>query len=282
MRATLRLMMYAFAMLVGALLVTNNVFLAHGAFVTPMEWIARFLLTEEGRIVASCLAAVLLLSPLGILLRYWQATRRARDISYQTEHGRISVNLIAVEEALTRAIEGEPEVKKAHVRVYEDRVKRVVMIEAVMTLWEVPNVTDRNRFCQRLLRRRFAELMPERTAVEVNLSVHRLTTRGTAPAPAPTPSKESGRKDAVRITPTPSPVPDTAPGPPTSTFYRDPLLDDTSPLSSPATDEDLYLGPSYPVVKDDDEDGTGQYTKPSTTATKPEKSKQPGKSGRQR
>jgi len=270
-------MMYAFAMLVGALLVTNNLFLARGALVTPMEWIARFLLSSEGRMVASGVAAVLLLSPLAIMLRYWQATRRARDISYQTEHGRISVNLIAVEEALTRAIEGEPEVKKAHVRVYEDRVKRVVMIEAVMTLWEVPNVTDRNRFCQRLLRRRFAELMPERTAVEVNLSVHRLTTRGPAQTPAPAPVK-----DAVRITPTPSPVPDTAPGPPTSTFYRDPLLDDTSPLSSPATDEDLYLGPSYPVVKDDDEDGTGQYTKPSTTSTKAEKAKPSPKSGRQR
>ena len=46
-----------------------------------------------------------------------------------------------------------------------------------MTLWEVPNVTDRNRFCQRLLRRRFAELMPEQTAVQVNLTVHRLTMR---------------------------------------------------------------------------------------------------------
>jgi hypothetical protein len=262
MRAPLRVLMYAFAMAIGALLVLNNLFLARGMPVTPFQWLATFLVTSEGRMVASGLAAVLLLSPLAILLRYWQATRRARDISYQTEHGRISVNLIAVEEALTRAIEGEPEVKKAHVRVYEDRVKRVVIIEAVMTLWEVPNVTDRNRFCQRLLRRRFAELMPERTAVEVNLSVHRLTTRGpSAPAPLPAPPL-----------PIMAPMPATAPGPQTASIYRDPLMDDdTSPLSSPATDEDLYLGPSYPVVKDDDEDGTGQFTKPNPkTAAKAE------------
>ncbi|MBA3710786.1 MAG: hypothetical protein H0W83_18430, partial [Planctomycetes bacterium] len=171
MRAALRMMMYIAAMAVGALLVANNFRPNIG------DWIAGFSKTDEGRLVASGVAVILMLSPLAIFLRWMQVMRRAREISYQTENGRISVNLIAVEEALTRAIEGEPEVKKAHVRVFEDRVKRVIIIEAVMTLWEVPNVTDRNRFCQRLLRRRFAELMPEQTAVQVNLTVHRLTTR---------------------------------------------------------------------------------------------------------
>jgi hypothetical protein len=111
------------------------------------------------------------------VVRWYQVWRRSREISYTTETGKISVNLIAVEEALTRAIEGEPDVKKATVRVFEDRVKRSIIIEAVVTLWEVANVTERNRFCQRLLRRRFAELMPEQTVVQVNLNVHRLNQR---------------------------------------------------------------------------------------------------------
>jgi hypothetical protein len=122
--------------------------------------------------------------------------------------------------------------------------------------------------------------MPERTAVEVNLSVHRLTTRGPAAAPVVAPTK-----DSARVAVTPAPAEKTAPSPPTtSTFYRDPLMeDDTSPLSSPATDEDLYVGPSYPVAKDDDdEDGTGQYTKPSAKPAKTDTAKATPNKGRQR
>jgi hypothetical protein len=76
------------------------------------------------------------------------------------------------------------------------------------------------------------------------------------------------------------PIPATAPGPPTASVYRDPLLDDTSPLASPATEEDLYVGPSYPVVKDDDDEGTGQYTRPNPKVVKAEAKPATSKSGR--
>ncbi|MBA2479861.1 MAG: hypothetical protein H0V44_04295 [Planctomycetes bacterium] len=261
MRAALRMMMYIAAMAIGTLLVANN--FRPGV----ADVIVTFLKTEEGRLVASGIAVILMLSPMAIFLRWMQVMRRAREISYQTENGRISVNLIAVEEALTRAIEGEPEVKKAHVRVYEDRVKRTIIIESVMTLWEVPNVTDRNRFCQRLLRRRFAELMPEQTAVQVNLSVHRLTTR---------------RADSHQTVLTPQ---SNAPSTAASTtalekrardgdeaLYRDPLLDsDSSALGTPTNEEDLYVGPTYPVVKEDEDENTQAYF------ARPAPDKKPGK-----
>jgi hypothetical protein len=254
MRAALRMLVYLACGAIGALLVAN-LFQP-----TLVDRIAAFLKTEEGRLISSGLAIILLLSPLAILLRWWQASRRAREISYQTENGRISVGLIAIEEALTRAIEGEPEVKKAHVRVFEDRVKRSVVIEAVMTLWEVPNVTDRNRFCQRLLRRRFAELMPEQTAVQVNLTVHRLTTRRpeTAPAPAPAPAaanagagKAAGPAAALEKR-----------EPEAEATYRDPLMD-SALLPVAGADEDLYVGPTYPVVKEEDDEAQ-YYPRPAT------------------
>jgi hypothetical protein len=243
------MMMYIAAMAIGALLVANN--FRPGV----ADAIVAFLKTEEGRLAASGIAVILMLSPMAIFLRWMQVMRRAREISYQTENGRISVNLIAVEEALTRAIEGEPEVKKAHVRVFEDRVKRAIIIEAVMTLWEVPNVTDRNRFCQRLLRRRFAELMPEQTAVQVNLSVHRLTTRRpesqtAALAPAATAPAKNVSTTALekRIREG------------DDTGYRDPLLDSESgALGVPGSEEDLYVGPAYPVVKEDEDENTQAY-----------------------
>jgi hypothetical protein len=251
MRAALRVLVYLTAMAIGGLLV-GNLFQP-----TLAEHIAAFLKTEEGRLISSGIAVVVLLAPLAILLRWWQVMRRARDISYQTENGRISVSLIAIEEALTRAIEGEPEVKKAHVRVFEDRVKRAVVIEAVMTLWEVPNVTDRNRFCQRLLRRRFAELMPEQTAVQVNLTVHRLTTRRPETFVPAAPAPKATAAGAEKAEPTPVANKRDPDG---DSSYRDPLLD--APLPVPSAEEDLYVGPTYPVVKEDEEES--YFPRPAT------------------
>ncbi len=207
-----------------------------------------------GRLSASVTSGVLLTSPLVWLLRWYQAMRRSREISYTTDNGRISVNLVAIEEALTRAIEGETEIRKARVSVYEDRVKRGIVIDAVVTLWEVANVTERNLFCQRLLRSRFAELMPERSDVSVNLAVHRLTVRppskGNVPAPA---------------------APFSTPGPANEPYERSPLSvprlpvkqPEHLPLSAEPMDEnDLYVGPTYPVTRDDEDEATGVFRAP--------------------
>jgi hypothetical protein len=211
-----------------------------------------------GKMTASCMAGVLLSSPLLWLLRWLQAMRRSREISYNTDNGRISVNLVAIEEALTRAIEGETEIRKARVSVYEDRVKRGIVIDAVVTLWEVPNVTERNLFCQRLLRRRFAELMPERSDVSVNLAVHRLTVRppskGNAPAAVPA---ASGAAAAAVV--------------PASAFERSPLGVPKLPTrepehlprsAEPQNEDDLYVGPSYPVTREDEDEATGVFARP--------------------
>jgi len=250
MRAFLRWMVFVIGIALGGLIAT---FTLWPHTVEPvMLWLRD---DAVGRITASVMAGVLLSSPLVWFLRWFQAMRRSREISYTTDNGRISVNLVAIEEALTRAIEGETEIRKARVSVYEDRVKRGIVIDAVVTLWEVPNVTERNLFCQRLLRRRFAELMPERSDVSVNLAVHRLTVRppskGNVPAPAPTPPA----------------VPAVA-APAHEAFERSPLgvaklptrEPERLPLSAETQDEDdLYVGPSYPVTRDEEDEATGVF-----------------------
>ncbi len=245
MRAALSLLMYFAAMALGGLLMAN---LFHPAI---MPAIADFLAREGGRWLESSLSVVLLLCPLAIWLRWLQVMRRSREISYQTENGRISVSLQAIEEALTRALEGEPEVKKGTVRVHEDRIKRSVEIEAVVTLWEVPNVTDRNRFCQRLLRRRFAELMPEQTDVHVNLSLHRLTMRRPESVAQPALEKPAAKPATDSIAKR---------GNELEQPYRDPLLD-SALLPTPASDE-LYVGPSYPVVKEEEDEASQYFARP--------------------
>lgn len=245
MRAFLRWFVFVVGFVAGALLAL--------VMVWPQALdLASRLLHDSGtvRLFAAGVAGMVLVSPLLMLLRWLQAMRRSREISYTTDNGRISVNLIAIEEALTRAIEGEPEIKKARVSVYEDRVKRAIVIDAVLTLWEVANVTERNLFCQRLLRRRFAELMPERSDVQVNLAVHRLNIR-----PAP---KGAGAASSQGQVP-PPPVEHTPLGVP-KLPAREP---EHLPLSAEQQDEDeLYVGPTYPVGKDDEDEPTGVFAKP--------------------
>jgi hypothetical protein len=257
MRSALHLILYFLAFAAGGL--------AWAGYLEPQFGmvLTQYLASDNGQILVLSVAGMFVLGPFAAVLRWYQIWRRSREISYTTETGRISVNLIAVEEALTRAIEGEHDVKKATVRVFEDRAKRCIVIEAVVTLWEVANVTERNHFCQRLLRRRFAELMPEQTVVQVNLNVHRLNQR-----------RAEDRQIRQSVPPTVEPVSDHAPalagvsgktgqnlGYDSPETYRP-----TPPIGVElaTTEEDLYVGPTYPVVRDDDEDGGGSqsWTRP--------------------
>jgi len=218
---------------------------------------------RDARLVAAGLAMVLLLSPLSILLRWIQATRRSKEISYTTDTGRVSVNLIAIQEALTRALEHEDCVRKAHVHLYEDRVKRQVVIDAALTFWEVPNVTERNRQCQILLRRRFAELMPEQRVV-VNLSVHRITPKRDKDRERTDSAAEARARQQTRIEEPPGPDPFAGTPMPAAAAEAEvpvgqylsppPGASAGTPQLPPAPSEDeLYVGPSYPVTDDDDE-----------------------------
>ncbi len=252
MRAFLRWMVFVIGIALGGLLAT---FTLWPDTVEPvMLWLRD---DHVGRLTASAMSGVLLSSPLVWLLRWMQAMRRSREISYTTDNGRISVNLVAIEEALTRAIEGETEIRKARVSVYEDRVKRGIVIDAVLTLWEVANVTERNLFCQRLLRRRFAELMPERSDVSVNLVVHRLTVRppskGNVPAPVAAASAPPIQGEAYERSPLGVAKLPTKP-------VKEP---EHLPRSSePQDEDDLYVGPAYPVTRDDEDEATGVFKAP--------------------
>ncbi len=260
MSAVFNALLYITAFLVGAGLLA--------ACTEPMinVQILDFLRTPNGNMVMAGLALVFLLCPLAVLLRWWHVFRRARDISYTTENGKISVSLIAIEEALTRAIEGESEVKKATVRVFEDRVKRSIVIEAIVTLWEVANVTERNRFCQRLLRRRFAELMPEQTVVQVNLTIHRLNQRRLDNRPAhKTTAPITAAAGAQAAT---AEVADELVAPADPTPARGPVHSPSGYVTT--SDEDLYVGPTYPVVRDDDDD-SGSSPIPRSTQAAPAK-----------
>jgi hypothetical protein len=260
MRVVMSTLLHLTAFAVGCLVLAGFV------YPTISDQVVVFLRQPNGSLVSGGISLIFVICPLAILLRWWRVSRRAREISYTTENGKISVSLIAIEEALTRAIEGEAEVKKATVRVFEDRIKRSIVIEAVVSLWEVANVTERNRFCQRLLRRRFAELMPEQTAVQVVFTVHRLTQRRVEVRPT-----RSVPANAVSEQGLTAGAQTTQDGQGSGRNVV-PFIPTTPPNAVYATsDEDLYVGPTYPVVRDDeDESGSspGYFSHAQPTSSK--------------
>ncbi len=175
MQALLRALIYLLCVATGAGLILVAIVPVLGDDVAAL-WAQRGH-TPGARLMLTGVGLAYVLLPCSLLARHIASRRYAREISYTTELGTVSVSLIAVEEALTRTVEQELSVKKVQLRLYEDRVKRVLVIEAVLTLWDDGDVTGINRRCQDLLRRRFAELMPERTGVQVHLTVHRLNQR---------------------------------------------------------------------------------------------------------
>jgi len=277
MRATLRTLLACTAFVLGLIVLGHfawHELIAPHPVERPAErpaWtgtVALFLVSPEGRLTALSLAAGFTIAPLLLFMRWLQVHRRAREISYTTENGKVSVSLVAIEEALTRAVENETCVKSARLRLYEDRVKGKVVIEVALVFWEVPNVTERNRQCQAVLRRRFAELMPEQTTVQVNLNVSRIAQR----------RPENRKADAKPATLTRKPEVDP--------FVGTPLRPDeprpTTPvpgrtlapmpvLAGKEGEDDLYVGPSYPVPSDDEDDSGAQnyLGKPIPVGSKP-------------
>jgi hypothetical protein len=262
MRSVLRIAVYIAAFIAGCMLATM---MAVMFFKPELASDAGGLLHDPIAMVACwALATVLVLCPVWLAMRWLIAHRHAREISYVTESGKVSVSLVAIEEALTRAVENENCIKKAAVRLYEDRVKRQVIIETVVTLWETPNITERTRACQQLLRRRFAELMPEQSAVQVYFTVARVQQQRR--------EERKAAPEAIAAA-TPQAVPATAPEQLSdipsgdtiglrsdSSVSTDSALAPESDLADPyngalGSEDDLYVGPSYPVESDDDDSG---------------------------
>jgi hypothetical protein len=206
------------------------------------------------RLLAGAVGGVVLASEL-LLVGSWLRERRfAREFSYTTTLGQVSVGLVAIEEALTRALANETAVRRAGLRVVEDRVKRVIQIHAHINLWEEDDIKVAIDRCQSVLAARFRELMPQQK-FHIGLNLHRLTPR--RPEPAGRRRTEVGDRPAVApvapVTPLATAVavePELAPK---SLPWHD---DQTFRDDGTIREEDLYLGPRYPVESRDDDTGT--------------------------
>lgn len=247
-------------------------------FVGMLQWLGALQDEETGRIALASAGFLLFIVQALLFTRWMQVRRFSREISYVNDLGKVSVSLVAIEEALTRAIENEAGVRRVSLRVFEDRVKRTVIIEPVLTLWEDHNVTAINHRCQEILRSRFAELMPERTQVQVNLTLHRLNQR-----PATHERRQSLVDEEMRSAT--ATVVDEVPqiGHQAEELATHEAASTESEGSDPQTDTDLeqedllsqrrrseresfydfdeeldyeslYLGPTYPVGDDDEEE----------------------------
>ena len=244
--------------------------------------IAHHLEGNLGRFIIGGIGISILCVHILLVIRWWRERRFAREIGYNNELGRVSVSLVAIEEALTRAIENEEGVRRIAIRVFEDRVKRQVNIDASLNLWETNNVTHINHRCQETLRRRFTELMPEKTAVQVHLSLQRMSTKkadekSTRQAPlqqstshdeqtSDHPSNEYAaamepdEEDRRETLPDSVPLEDGDPDPQPVETQQPRAENGGKPVPTngfreeSVHEEDLYAGPTYPVGDPNDDD----------------------------
>ena len=175
MQILLRTLLYLICLTVGVLLMAwaKDPSLVHGwqAHIHSLEDERYWMLAAVG---AGGLCVFIVVFS---IYRSWMQHRFSRDVTYTTALGQVSVSLLAIEEALSRSVERETGVRKVRINVYEDRHRRMIIIECIMTLWDDANVTAWNRRCQEIIQRRFQELMPDQTAVQIHIRMHRLRQR---------------------------------------------------------------------------------------------------------
>ena len=175
MRILLHLLVHVLVWVIGAGLIAVAV--APQLLIQSTQWLVEYGTQEGGRLIIGGIGGVMIALPITQLLRWWSRHRIARELSYQTTDGQITVSLVAIEEALERSLIQVTGLKKSSIDVNEDRVRRQVIVEAVLSLWEDADIGVINREAQVLLRRRFAELMPEMPNCIVKVTVSRLNPR---------------------------------------------------------------------------------------------------------
>ena len=172
MHALLRFIVYFLCFSVGCAIVLTTLF--KDGLLLPLISYLQGVYEGQGIWTVLCLGLLQILIPLALTMRWLAVRRFTREITYTTANGRVSVNLQAIEEALSRAALNVTGVKHIVIRIYEDRIRRQVIIQAVLTLWDDNDIPATSQRAQDVLQQRFSELMPEQRSVVVQLSINKL------------------------------------------------------------------------------------------------------------
>ena len=140
--------------------------------------------TPMGRVVLASIGG-LCLAVVPAQLLVWAVSRRyAKTLKYRVAGDKVTVSLQAVEEALSRALENDPAVRTATVRVLANRWRRRVDVEAALVLYEDSDLSVVDGRCPQLLRARFKEVMSGVKRVSFSLHIDRLRSRASDPGHA--------------------------------------------------------------------------------------------------
>ena len=140
--------------------------------------------TTVGRASLAAVGLVFLaIVPAQILV--WSLSRRyAKTIRYRVGADQVTVSLQAVEEALSRALEIDADVRTATVRILSNRWLRRIEVACALVLYEDTDVSVTDSRCQQLLRARFKEVMSGAKRVRFALHIDRLRSRASDPGQA--------------------------------------------------------------------------------------------------
>jgi len=120
--------------------------------------------------------ATVLLNVGYLVVRHVQGYPMRTHIPVRGADSSVTVSLHALRNALVRSLKREPEVHNVEVELHHDRkAKRVTQVQARGTIWDGPDVLQTTMKIQKLLRRRFREIVEpeEEPKFEVHLDSFR-------------------------------------------------------------------------------------------------------------
>ncbi|MCF7907672.1 MAG: alkaline shock response membrane anchor protein AmaP [Candidatus Omnitrophica bacterium] len=124
------------------------------------------------RVIAGLLGILFILMCFSYLQRTLQRSRRDKSLTFESEQGKVSITLFAIEDMLRKILESRPEVSHIRVKVLLKKKCIEVMIRGILTA-EV-NLVDFTKEIQENVKEKMHTLLGEDKEVQVNLEIRKV------------------------------------------------------------------------------------------------------------
>ncbi len=138
------------------------------------------------RVIAGLLGVLLILMCFSYLQRLLQRSRRDKSLTFESEQGKVSITLFAIEDMLRKILEARAEV--SHIRVNVTLGKKCIEVMTRGVLTAEVNLVEFTKEIQESVKEKMHTLLGEDKEVQVNLEIRKVAIggkRGSVEEPEP-------------------------------------------------------------------------------------------------
>ena len=128
------------------------------------------------RVVSGLLGILLILMCFSYLQRLLQRSRRDKSLTFESEQGKVSITLFAIEDMLRKILEARPEV--SHIRVNVKLGKKYIEVMTKGVLTAEVNLVEFTKEIQESVKEKMHTLLGEDKEVQVNLEIRKVAIGG--------------------------------------------------------------------------------------------------------